>query len=103
MAPTKVINSITLNMQAIYIIHESIISDAISPSTRTIYLYLPPIFCECCHAITLVFLLSNFSLKFYLRNPAASRGVSPSYKYSSVHVDDERKNRQKASYVTRRK
>ena len=91
MAPTKVINSITLNMQAIYIIQESIISDAISPSTRTIYLYLPPIFCECCHAITLVFLLSNFSFK------------SPSYKYSSVHVDDERKNRQKASYVTRRK
>ena len=33
-------------------------------------------FYECCHAIILIFLLSNFTLN--LRNPAATRGVSPS-------------------------
>ena len=49
-----------------------------SLSTRTIYLYLPPIFCECCQLITLVFLILNFTLTFYLRNTAATRGVSPS-------------------------
>jgi len=32
---------------------------------------------ECWDAITLVFLLSNFTLKFHLRNPAATRRVSP--------------------------
>ena len=84
MASTKVINSISLNMQAIHIIYEPIISDATSPSTKTIYLCLPPIFCECYHAITLVFLLSNFILKFYLRNPAATREVSPSILYILV-------------------
>ena len=36
-------------------------------------------FCECCHAIILIFVLSNFTLKFYLKNPAATRGVSPVY------------------------
>jgi hypothetical protein len=34
---------------------------------------------DCCHVITLVFLLSHFTLKFYLKLSAASRGVSPSY------------------------
>ena len=43
-------------------------------------------FCECCHAIILIFLLSNFTLKFYLRNPAATCGVSPSFLWSSVLV-----------------
>jgi len=45
----------------------------------TIYLCLPPIFYECCHAIILIFLLSILTLKFYLRNPATTRGVSSSY------------------------
>jgi hypothetical protein len=35
---------------------------------------------ECCHVITLVFLLSHFSLKFYLKIPTSMRGVSPSVK-----------------------
>ena len=52
--------------------------DATSLSTRTIYLCILPIFCECCHVITLVFLFSNFILKFYLKNPATMCGVSPS-------------------------
>jgi len=38
-------------------------------------------FCECCHAIILIFLLSNFTLKFYLRNLAATRGVSSSFSH----------------------
>jgi len=54
------------------------LSNALSHAIKTHYVFLP-IFCECCHAITLMFLLSNFTLKFYLRNPAAMRGVSPSY------------------------
>ena len=78
MAPTKVINSISLNIQVIRIIYEPIISNDTSASTRGIYLCFPLIFCECCHAIILIFLLSNFTLKFYLRNPAVMRGVSPS-------------------------
>ena len=36
-------------------------------------------FCECCHAIILIFLLSNFTLKFYLKKSAATRGISPNY------------------------
>ena len=77
MTPTKVINSISLNMQVIRIIQESIISNATSTSTRAIYLSFSSIFfCECCHAIILIFLFSNFTLN--LRNPAATRGVSPS-------------------------
>ena len=78
MAPTKVINSISLNMQVIRIIQEPIISNVTLTSTRAIYLCFPSIFCECCHAIILIFVLSNFTLKFYLKNPAATR-VSPSY------------------------
>ena len=70
MTPTKVINSISLNMQVIHIIYEPIISNVTSPSTDFL--------CECCHAIVLIFLLSNFTLKFYLKNSAAMRGVSPS-------------------------
>ena len=32
---------------------------------------------ECCHAIILVFLFSNFILKFCLKNPATTHEVSP--------------------------
>ena len=35
-------------------------------------------FCEYCHTIILIFPYSIFTLKFYLKNPAATRGVSPS-------------------------
>ena len=82
MTPTKVINSISLNMQVIRIIQESIISNVTSTSTMAIYLCFPSIFlCECCHAIILIFLLSNFTLN--LRNPAGTRRVSPSFVYNS--------------------
>jgi hypothetical protein len=33
------------------------------------------------HVIILVFLISHFTLKFCLKIPAATRGVSPSYIY----------------------
>ena len=72
----KFISSISFNMPAIY--PHYIRTYYITRHTtihwdRTIYFCLPPFFFECCHAITLVFLFSNFTLKFYLRNSAATR------------------------------
>ena len=73
MAPTKVVNSITLNMQAIHITETNYIRRHVAIHQDHLFMSSTNFFCECCHAITLVYLFSNFTLKFYLRNSAAAR------------------------------
>ena len=82
MEPTKVINSISLNMQVSASYRNPLYQMSHQrPLWPSIYVFHRFFLCECCHAIILIFLLSNFTLN--LRNPAATRRVSPSFVYNS--------------------
>ena len=75
MTPTKIINSISLSMQVIRVIQESIISNATSTSTRAIYLCFPSIFLGMLPCNHLNFSTFKFHVKFK-KSRSNARGIT---------------------------